>query len=418
MICNEKDMDYIMDEKKIVFIVCVNDEVYFEECRYYINRLEIPRGYKIEVLALREADSMCSAYNYGMRSSDAKYKIYLHQDVFILQKDFLKQILMRFETNPEIGMIGMFGGNELPRSGIIFDGWNEGKVDVREPDMAYHLVLDKKIQEDVIVEAVDGSIMITQYDLPWREDLFTHFDFYDASQAFEFRKKGYKLLVPYQETPWIIHDCGFCKLGNYEMDRKVLVREYGGMLLSDRKTELVYDSEWDKLSCQLARCIRQMLETGDWNGADKAIRSYHQYNFKSTELERLSIMVEIHQSEGNTSHGFFDGLDSYAEMYMKYIRVRFLLRRIEFGMEDAETRELLGEIYRGELSCEAVFVLIVHSVVYKQRLLEKLEEFCRMSGENANCSKIQRLAGIWKDRELPVLHEVGIKKVQEEKFGK
>lgn len=38
------------------------------------------------------------------------------------------------------------------------------------------------------VDAVDGLLMMTQYDLPWRDDLFSDFDFYDVSQAFEFRR--------------------------------------------------------------------------------------------------------------------------------------------------------------------------------------------------------------------------------------
>lgn len=58
----------------IAFIICVNNELYFEECKYYIEHLEVPAGYDIDVIGIWEADSMCAAYNLGMRSSDAKYK--------------------------------------------------------------------------------------------------------------------------------------------------------------------------------------------------------------------------------------------------------------------------------------------------------------------------------------------------------
>lgn len=141
----------------------------FEGCQYYINRLHILEGYKTVILAVREADLMCVIYNLAMRSTAAKYKVYLHQDVFIGQENFLNEILRRFRENPEVGMIGMFGGNELPKSGMIFDKWNEGIVDVREPDMAYYLIFNKDAPDDVIVEATDGSNIITQYDLKWRE---------------------------------------------------------------------------------------------------------------------------------------------------------------------------------------------------------------------------------------------------------
>lgn len=391
-----------MNDKEIAFIVCVNDDVYFQECQYYINRLHVPDGYEIDILEVREADSMCAAYNLAMQSTDAKYKIYLHQDTFIIYEQFLDEVLERFLKNPEVGMIGMVGGNEMPKSGVVFDKWNEGKVDTREPDMAYHLIFNEVQAKDAIVEAIDGFIMITQYDLPWREDLFTHFDFYDVSQAIEFRKAGHEVLVPYQKQPWALHDCGFCKLGKYDQDRKILVKEYAQFLLSDRETEFVYDSEWDELSHQLAVVVRSMLEAGNWTEASQAIQTYHMRNYKSTELEILSVMVEIHQAEGSRKQGFFDGIGSYADMYAKYVKVRFLLRRIELDRIDLESEQLLDEIRRGEMSCEAVIVFIIHSIVYKQRMFAVLEEIYRTVGNMENYQKVHALANTWKDKGIPI----------------
>ena len=54
-----------MDDKKVVFIICVNNELYFKECVYYINRLVLPEGYSTDIIAIRGADSMCAAYNAG-----------------------------------------------------------------------------------------------------------------------------------------------------------------------------------------------------------------------------------------------------------------------------------------------------------------------------------------------------------------
>ena len=41
----------------IAFIICVNNELYFEECKYYIEHLEVPAGYDIDVIGIWEADS-------------------------------------------------------------------------------------------------------------------------------------------------------------------------------------------------------------------------------------------------------------------------------------------------------------------------------------------------------------------------
>ena len=80
----------MVNDKKICFIACVNNERLWKECLVYIDRLIIPEGYKVDVLAVWDAKSIAAGYNEGMQASDAKYKIYLHQDVFITDLYFWK----------------------------------------------------------------------------------------------------------------------------------------------------------------------------------------------------------------------------------------------------------------------------------------------------------------------------------------
>ena len=105
-----------MNDKKICFILCVNNDMYLDECVYYINKLEIPTEYEIDIITVRDADSMTSGYNAAMQTSDAKYKIYIHQDVFLIKKDMIYDILRIFEDN-NIGMIGMIGTQKIPDDG-------------------------------------------------------------------------------------------------------------------------------------------------------------------------------------------------------------------------------------------------------------------------------------------------------------
>ncbi len=86
-----------MNNDKICFITCVNDERLYEECLVYINSLDIPKNFSIETVALRGADSIASAYNKAMRETDSKYKVYLHQDAFIINKNFIYDILEIFK---------------------------------------------------------------------------------------------------------------------------------------------------------------------------------------------------------------------------------------------------------------------------------------------------------------------------------
>lgn len=78
----------------------------------------------------------------GMQSSDAKYKVYLHHDVFIKEPKFIFYLLERFRSAPDVGMIGMVGGCGRPKIGVAYLAWNKGTVDCREPDFAYQLICD------------------------------------------------------------------------------------------------------------------------------------------------------------------------------------------------------------------------------------------------------------------------------------
>ena len=210
---------------QICFIICTNDPVYADECVYYINQLIVPDGYHIDILTVEDAKSMTSGYNEAMQHSKAKYKVYLHHDTFIVYPHFLRDILRIFQSDGEIGMIGVIGAPRIPENGIMWD------------EKRYGMIYEQHIYETVMlsnpcthpleeVEAIDGLLMATQYDIAWREDLFDKWDFYDCSQSMEFIRRGYKVVVPKTEEPWCVHDCGFINLKDYDGEREKFVREY------------------------------------------------------------------------------------------------------------------------------------------------------------------------------------------------
>lgn len=76
------------------------------------------------------------------------------------------------------------------------------------------------------VVAIDGLLMATCQDIPQREDLFTGWDFYDISQSEEFRRAGYKVVVPRQDTAWVIHDDDLLNLSDYNYWKDIYLKEY------------------------------------------------------------------------------------------------------------------------------------------------------------------------------------------------
>lgn len=240
MRCKEEDAVCIADDTKgiwngatqeVCFIICTNKQAYAQECIYYIEHLHVPEGIRVNVLTVEDAKSLASAYNEAMRCSQAKYKVYLHHDTFIINPDFISDCLRIFEEDPQIGMIGNVGVEKMPDSGVMWDADRYGML--YEQHIYETKLLANAFSEELPyleVDAIDGFIMVTQYDIPWREDLFTGWDFYDCSQSMEFKRSGYKVVVPHMRAPWCVHDCGFINLQNYDEERKKFIAEY----LSDR----------------------------------------------------------------------------------------------------------------------------------------------------------------------------------------
>lgn len=215
-----------MDNRKIAFIMCTNSEKDYIEAKGYIERLNVPEGYSVEIIPIRNAKSMCSGYNMGMNMSDAKYKVYLHQDTYIFFKDFIYKIIEVFEDDT-IGMIGVVGNDTMPYEGVMWYKERYGSMYCCE---SLNAVSTEKVisvnSELMDVQTVDGFLMATSVDVKWREDIFDGWDFYDISQCMEIKKFGKRIVLPVQEKPWCMHNSGCLNLENYFKNREKFVAEY------------------------------------------------------------------------------------------------------------------------------------------------------------------------------------------------
>ena len=218
-------------EEAVTFVICTNDKREFQEAEYYIKRLYCPPGIRVGISEIVGASSICSGYNQAMRASGAKYKVYLHQDVRILNPYFLYDTLNIFRRDETIGFVGVVGSRDIALSGYIWDvpqygNVIEAKINMVRDYQKENLLAPYPDHTGVRVRAVDGLLMATQYDIPWREDLFDGWDFYDASQGMEFYRHGYDGFVPWQEEAWCFHDCGILNWKNVDKYRRVFVKEY------------------------------------------------------------------------------------------------------------------------------------------------------------------------------------------------
>lgn len=348
-----------MDEKQIAFIICVNDDVKYAECRYYLDRLIVPEGYEKDIVAVTGAPSMAAGYNAGMQSSNAKYKVYLHQDVFIINKNFIADMLAVFCADEQVGLIGMVGTEDLGEDAYAIIAWNYGKVIDISGEFLDLPPKDGVFQE---VEALDGLLLATQYDLPWREDLFDGWDFYDISQCMEFKRAGYRVAVPYQKNPWCCHDNAYNKMGRYHHYRKLFIREYSEMgnfrIREAALTEI--HQEKDAIFQKIAEIFAA--------GHLRELRIF----FKSTDcqgflfLRDYEAMVHIDDLEKQNQSKlrlYSEGAEP-EQILHKFQLLKYAIKRIEYSADTEEDKIFLLENY----SKYAILDVCGRYAIYKDRI--------------------------------------------------
>jgi len=357
-----------MNRKKIAFIACVNNDKEFAETVYYINRIHVPEGYEIDIIAVREADSMTAGYNAAMKSSDAKYKVYLHQDTFIVNRNFISEMLEIFIENPRIGLIGCIGCDNLALDRRPVSLWNTGKV-CQNSTTADKIIgcveITGKFKE---VDACDGLLLATQYDVEWREDLFDGWDFYDVSQCMEMKRAGYQVAVAYQESLWCYHDNTYSNYKRYDEYYKKFIKEYQDIkaFYWDLNGELI--SEYESLREASQKELRHLVDCGEKKALHEIFEKSENKGYGHLrELEILAIIDKMEQ-EANRQSFWVQG-DSYEELADKIKSLSHALKRMEYSAdENEESLEYIVNNY----SIWAICTVFRFYHVEKMEIMEKI----------------------------------------------
>ena len=213
-------------EKQISFILQEKSKKAHSELLASLAELEIPTGYMADIITVQGGNSKAAAYNEGMRQSTAKYKIYVDEHIRVLDRELLTRIVRAFCADEALGILGITGTVQLPTDGIYQNARKRvGRILFGRNSQPMRWSADDDMGIPYIaVQAVDGCFMATQYDVPWREDLFTGDCFFDTAQAIELSRHGYKVGVLPQQSFSCAH------LGNAfpqdERSRQVFLDEY------------------------------------------------------------------------------------------------------------------------------------------------------------------------------------------------
>lgn len=226
--------------QKVAFIMCANNQLYSNEVIRYISSLRIPKGMSVEIIVVWNASGMAAGYNQAMNSSDAKYKVYLHQDTFIINPNFIQNMLAIYEGEDAPSMLGIAGCAKTDSNGIwwtkqakgVWMTWyQEAILTMLESNSISSLSEEERLQRDYNykeVACLDGILISTSQDIEWREDLFDGWHFYDISQGFEFGRRNLKVACVVDDDMWVMHETTMKKdpKNLYEKYRKILKKEY------------------------------------------------------------------------------------------------------------------------------------------------------------------------------------------------
>jgi GT2 family glycosyltransferase len=192
--------------KRFAFLTCVREDARYDRLRASIEELVRPDGIEIALFTESEERNLAAAYNRLQAAAAGwRYKAYVHDDVVILNRNLLEDVLRIFRRR-RIGLVGAAGCRYLPESRIWWDGSGVlGRVIHLVDGQREPFDLEEPTGEYERVEAVDGLCLITQHDLPWDEEL-PGFHFYDVAHSTRIREAGYDVVVPRQAEAWFAHD--------------------------------------------------------------------------------------------------------------------------------------------------------------------------------------------------------------------
>ncbi len=189
-----------MNDRKIA-VIAQCDAGGGSAIRSYLNAIDVPSGFTVELIEVSVDGNVAAAYQRAMHESDAKYKVYLSAGSILLRLNFFAEMLRVFEESA-IGIMGIVGTAQLSTSGELgASPILKGRL-LYTDDTSFHGAAVEGATEEVM--AVSADLIATQYDIPWRRDLFHSNCFFAEAQCIEFRRKGYRAVVPQQDAPWLL----------------------------------------------------------------------------------------------------------------------------------------------------------------------------------------------------------------------
>ncbi len=122
-------------------------------------------------------------------------------------------------------------------------------------------------------------------------------DYYDVSQSLEMKRRGYRVVVPYQQTPWCHHDCGATGFHNYDLYREKLALEYPEAFGEKTEAKPQTQEEYMENAKAVARELAGLFAQHQYAALNEIAGEMREKWLRNTEIREIMNLTEIYSLE-------------------------------------------------------------------------------------------------------------------------
>jgi GT2 family glycosyltransferase len=187
----------------VAVICCISNEEQFNEfCAPSL--LETSSALKkagldpLEIITIKNGESIFKGYNQGIRQAKSKIKVFIHQDVDLLNSSWVFKLLNAFASNPSYGLLGLTGTQKFQNKGFWWASGQQYVVGELFSGLEKVNWVFRPLTKLAPVECIDGFFMATNREVMFDETL-EGFHLYDMDYCRTIARAGYKIgVIPHK----------------------------------------------------------------------------------------------------------------------------------------------------------------------------------------------------------------------------
>jgi hypothetical protein len=153
---------------------------------------------EMELVFVQGSESIFRNYAKGQAQAKFPIKAYIHQDVNLMEPNWIFKVLSAFADNPDYGLFGFVGTTQLLPRGMW---WESGREYIRGELWSGKEKADwqfSPVTTVTEVELVDSFFMVSNRHIPFNEKA-RGFHLADAETCRIVRRQGYKIgVIPHK----------------------------------------------------------------------------------------------------------------------------------------------------------------------------------------------------------------------------